>query len=252
MKQEHVPEAIEKLDGWVNRLAGNLPAPIRDPLPDGNFVWRFPDDELSVLLVAKAVRVSSALGGAWELAKLGYTTETGALLRLVGDFSAEIQFMAEAYVEGRETRAQKEFRTQFFATPPRSLDDFLLQEKQYFVARREIAKAHKRLAEKAGQDGRLLNNTSSFIAHGLNRYVHGAYDSAMELFHGGLRRFLTRGVDGRPKASSLKFVGNKATEAVQAVEFVAILFGETGIRQEIVAFLARVDPALHRSRPGVD
>lgn len=244
MKPEHVPEALKHLDDWVNRLAALLPQPVRQALPNGGFVWRFPHEGLDVLLIGKAVRISSAIGAAWELAKLGYSTESGALLRLVDDFSQEIQFMAESHVEGRETKAQADFRDQFFRVPARSLDEFLEEEKQYFVSRKEIKKAARRLAEKAGQDATTLDRTSSFIAYGLNQYVHGAYGSAMELYHGGWKRFMVRGDDGSNRDSSLTFTASKTTEALHAVELAAMLFGASDVADEIKAFLQRADPYL--------
>lgn len=244
MKTEFVPQAIERLDDWVNRLAKMLPPPIRHELDGGDFVWRFPEEGVAVLLIAKAVRISAALGASWELAKLGYSTEAATLLRLIDDFAQEIQFMAEAHIEGRETKAQKDFRTQFFDPPARSLDEFLKRERQYFVSRGEISKACRKLAEKTGQDGGLLDRTSSFISHGLNRYTHGAYDTAMELYHGGRKRFMLQGVEGRPMAGNITFVGTKATEALQAVELVGILFGSKEIPVEIRKFLMEADPDL--------
>ncbi|MEX2527037.1 MAG: hypothetical protein WEA09_05305 [Gemmatimonadota bacterium] len=247
MKLESVPEALSRLDGWVNSLANMLPRPVRADVITGGFVWRFEKEGLEVLLLAKVVRISSALGAAWELANLGYTTESSALLRLVDDFAEEIRFMAEARIEGRETKAQTDFREQFFREPPRTPDEFLEQENKHYVSRREMKKASKRLAEKAGQDGGLLDRTSSFISYGLNQYIHGTYGSAMDLYHGRLHRFMVRGLDGQPKTNTLAFVGSKATGVLHAVELVAILYGASVVATEIRSFLMEADPDLPRS-----
>jgi len=244
VRVEYVPVALERMDDWINRLGRMLPSPVRSGLPGGDFTWRFPTEDLAVLVFTKAVRVGSSLGGAWQLAELGYTTEAGALCRVMEDFASEIQFMAEAHIEGRETRAQSEFREQYFRAPPRTVEEYLNQERQHYVTRREIAKAARRLAEKAEQDGGLLERMSGFIAYALNRYVHGSYESAMELYHGGKRRFMVRGVDGRPRDASRSFVAAKATEALHAVELVAMLFGAKEIATEIRTFLAEADPNL--------
>jgi len=243
MKVECVPEALTQMDEWLSELAALLPCPVRNPLPEGDFNWRFPEESTSVLLVAKAVRICSALGAAWELAKKGFATEAASLLRLVNDFSSEITFMAESIFEGRETAAQTRFREQFFRPLPRTVDDFLEREKEYYVSRREIAKAQKRLVVAAGFDGELLDTAASFITFALDKYVHGSYSTSMELYHGGAKRFMVGGMDsGRVRKAAMGFLATKATEAVQALEMVSLALGAHSTGQAIRKFMKRCDP----------
>jgi hypothetical protein len=248
MRVNAVEEALVRLDDWVNRLAARLPPPVRVRLPDGDFHWRFPQQGVEVLLVCKAVRMCSAFAGAWHLAKSGQAAEAASLLRLAADFASEIHFMAEAVVEGRSTRAQSDFQTAFFKPLARSVEEYLAEEKAHYASRRDVLNAEKRLAEKAGQDGDLLDRTTSFLSYGLNAYVHGSYDTAMELYHGGTGRFVIRGFDeGRLKEASTRFASSKATEVVQGVEMVALLFGDTDMQKEVKAFLKEADPTLRRT-----
>lgn len=239
-----VPEALDKLDGWVNSLAASLDPPIRSALPEGDFQWRFPDESIEVLLVCKAVRLSTALGAAWELAQKAYPTEAGSLMRAVGDFASEINFMAETVVEGRITRSQQEFLDQFFRPLHRTLDDFLVREREYYVSRKSIGKVERGMLEKAGGDAEVFEHLSLYLAYGLNKYVHGAYETAMEIYHGGYHRFMIRGAPGRPQEASIRMVASKATEALHAVMMVAIALQAPEVFSEIQTFLDNADPSL--------
>lgn len=133
MLVSRLDQALSLLDDWVKRLTDLLPSPVRETVSGGDFYWRFPEESLRVLLLCKAVRLSTALGGAWELAKKGYSTEAGTLLRAVGDFASEINFMGEAALEGGMTKPQQEFLSQFFRPLHRNMDEFLRREREYYV-----------------------------------------------------------------------------------------------------------------------
>jgi len=250
MRPDFVQVSLDLLCGWVNELAGDLPEPVKVPLPGGDFQWRHEDEDARVLLVCKSVRIATAISGAWTLANAGVPLEAGTLTRLVGDFSAEIRFVAESIVEGRETRAQREFREHFFEPLPRSMSDFLERERRRYVSRGEIAKADRRLSEKAGVDADLQADTSAFIAFGLDKYVHGAYETAMELYHGGHRRFMLEPGSSPPPDAIRRFVGSKTTEALQAVAMAAMALGRPDIAEAIGRHLDEVDTNVSRTGGG--
>jgi len=243
MQQDLVPEALERLDTWVNRMAAAVGTPVRSPLPDGDFIWLFPESDVKVAIVAKSVRLVSALAGAWTLAGSGQTTEAGSLLRLVDDFSAELWFLSEVAISGSPNRAQRKFLEQFFASPARSLDEYIAREREHWVARSDVLKAHRRLGAGSGVDPDRVVELSEFISYGLNGYIHGGYDSAMELYDGSSRRFEVRGhAEGRAKDASRRFIGTKATTACLAVSLAAAALGEHDLGAEVSTFLAEADP----------
>lgn len=256
MRPEYVPKALEQMDNWLKTFTDQLPDPERVPIENGDFRWRFPDEtngDVEVLLVCKSVRMVSALSAAWQLAKMGYGTEAGALLRLVQDFSSEIYFMAEAVIEGRETTSQKKFRKQFFKPMPQNVEEFLARERDYYISRRDVATARRKLARQSGLSQDLLEEmdaSSRFLSFGLNAYVHGDYETAMELYHGGDKQFRVNGLGEEARASHVRFVALKSTEALQALEMVALLFGLNTTIREIQTFLVNADPSIRDVRLG--
>lgn len=244
MKPEAVPECLEQMDKWVHELVALLPAPIRVPVAGHDFRWKFSSDTPEVVLTLKCVRLTTSLAGAWQLANAGLTTESGSLCRQIDDFASEIWFVAEGLLKGKLTATQQSFIAEFFEPAATSVDEYLARERKRYVARAEIGKAGERLSQEAGQDAAQFKNLSSFLTYGLNKYTHGSYESAMELYHGGIQRFKLLGADGRPKDAAVRFVASKATEACYAVACAAVAMGRHDIFGTIGAFVASVDTSV--------
>lgn len=217
---------LENMSGWVDDLARRLPEPERQFFDEKRFIWRHAQASVEVLQVAKAVRLVTALRGALTLADAKLTTECGSLLRTASDFADEIMFLCEPELTGKTTTALRKFVEQAFASIPTSLDEWREWERDRYVGRGAVYKALGRMAERTGQDGDLLRTTASWLIHGYDKYVHGSYDSAMELYHGGSRRFTTEATESeRLINGSLRAVAWKTHDGVAAFELMSFTRG---------------------------
>jgi hypothetical protein len=242
MQPEYLPQALELLDDWVHDLASMLPAPIQVPVRGYDFRWKYPRDTPEVLLVLKSVRLTTSLAGAWYLAHQGLTTESGSLCRQVGDFASEIWFVTESILKGETNAAHRKFVEDFFQPTASSVEEHLARERDRYVSRADISKAEQRLASEAGLDGERVRDVSSYLTYGLNKYTHGAYESAMEIYHGGYGRFMVLGAHDRPRAAAIQFVASKGTEACFAIAGAATAMKRPDLSVQIKEFLDHADP----------
>lgn len=216
-------ELIERLDGWVNDLA----APLMPPrvVPEGRDRLRL-EFRLHVphaVMVGKLVRAVSGLRGALLLAEAGYVAECAALLRMVSDFCTEASAIGEALNRGGEPpRAVRDFVNQYFTPKARTPEEYAASERTRYVSREELMKAEVRLAEGTTVDGERLRIVHQFINMGYDAYVHGAYETTMELYNPLTGAFAMRGHSEAPKRQEfVEAVFLKAHEVVVAVEFTA-------------------------------
>ncbi len=144
---------ITKLPGWVDKLAGELPEPIKVYEPRG-FKWRHPEETARVVLVAKAVRMASGIAAALQLADRRFTVECGALLRTVSDFATEVIFLGEGMLKGEMTTAQSKFVHDFFKPMSTTPDDLARRERDGYVGRKDMHKAHRRLVDERANPGK--------------------------------------------------------------------------------------------------
>lgn len=155
------------------------------------------------------------------LADHGYTTEAGSLLRMTSDFAHEIIAVGEGIVEGRLTTKQQRFVDQYFEPMARTADEYEQRGKEYYVSRDELSAAHQRLADKTTKRGGLLRKITRFLNYGYDKYVHGSYSSAMELFNGAEERFMLRGHASEVhRCAMLTAVAGKLHEVLVAFAFV--------------------------------
>ena len=218
--------AIEKLPAWVNEMASTIPAPTRTEVPPFGFRWEHAEKTVEVIQVAKAVRLATALRAALALSDLRLTTEACSLLRLAGDFSNEILFLAEALHEGRMTTDQRLFVEQQSAYHPLTPEEFAEQERIHFVGRMAAAKAHARLLSMTGVDAEEDAKKRAYLAAGLDRFVHGKYSTAMELFTGETMGFMLTGSDSSRQIRSVKTaIAGKTVEGLQALQIMALTRG---------------------------
>jgi hypothetical protein len=236
--------AIDALDAHVHALAADLPTPRLVPLPGAGFRWEYPTQSAEVVQVAKAVRMVTSIRAAWCLAEEGLTTESATLLRVASDFAAEILFLAEGILEKKLNGAQQKFVDDYFKPFPTDPDELAAREREYYVGRREIIKAHARLTRKAGFDGDRLERLVKYLNKGYDAYVHGAYATAMELFTGATHSFmLRRNESPRGLCVAKVAVAGKLHEVFCALELMAMTRGH----RELVRRLSVVRSKLHRS-----
>jgi hypothetical protein len=176
------------LPAWLRAIS----ATSRDPVPvqwATGLRYRFPAESPEVVQTAKAVRMVSGLNAAMHLADEGFTVETASILRLVTDFANEIVVVGEGLDSGHLTAAQKKFVDDFFQPLPGTFEEFIEQQAQSYIGRKELYKSHRRLAEKALEDPDGFVELGRFLDRGYDSYVHGGYETAMELYDPNGRAF---------------------------------------------------------------
>ncbi len=214
---------VAQLPQWIDELAAPLPTPQKRASKPTGFRWDYPIHNAEVVQLGKAVRMASGVTAALALADLGFTVECATILRTVSDFASEIIFLAEGLIEERMDAAQTKFVDDYFKPMPTSPDELAAREREYYVARKEIKKAHRRLATGAGVSGDELLKISAFLDKGYDSYVHGAYETAMELYSGETHRFMLGGHESeRHRCVARTSVAGKLHEVVAALEYMAI------------------------------
>lgn len=247
-------DKIDRLDAWIGRLAKPLLPATRVPT-NTSFRWKFREDTALVLLVAKAVRMASAVRAAMMLADAGFVTECACLLRIVGDLGVEVTAVSEGELRGERTKAQQDFVDQFFARP--TLQSFLPgpPPRKDFVGRDDLMKAHVRLAEAAGQgeDKEVVRDLIRALSWGYDGYVHGDYSSAMELYHGGRDEFMLKGHEADERRGVYRLaVSTKLVEVINALRLVAIVERDQALSKELgeAAKTLMASPEQERARGG--
>lgn len=216
-------QLIDRLDGWVNNLA----APLMPPrvVPEGNKHLRleFRLHTPHAVLVGKLVRAVSAIRAALALADLGYVAECAALLRTVSDFCTEVSAIAEALNRGGEPPcAVRDFVSQYFTPKARTSEEYAAAERTHYVSRNELMKAGSRMAEGTDVNGEDLRIVHNFLNMSYDAYVHGAYETTMELFDRATGVFAMRGhPDYAKREEFVEAVFLKLHEVVVAIELTA-------------------------------
>ena len=216
-------DLIDRLDGWVNDLAAPLMPPRAVPEGDDRFRLEFKLHIPHAVMVGKLVRAVSGLRSALLLAEAGYVAECAALLRMVSDFCTEVSAIGEALNRGGgPPRAVRDFVDQYFTPKARTPEEYAAAERIRYVRREELMKAEVRRAEGTIVDGEQLRIFHQFLNMIYDAYVHGAYETTMELCNPLTGIFEMR---GHPEAAKreefVEAVFLKLHEVVVAVEFTA-------------------------------
>ena len=216
-------DLIDRLDGWVNKLA----APLMPPrtVVEGHDLIRleFREHIPHAVMIGKCVRVVSGIRAALVLADFGYVTECAALLRMVSDLCTEITAIGGALNRGGELpSAVRTFVDQYFDPKARTPEQFAAAERTRYVSREDLMKAEVRLAENANIDGEQLRIVHRFLNMTYDAYVHGAYETTMELCNPDTGRFMMRGhLSPSKREEFVEAVFLKLHEVVVALEFTA-------------------------------
>ena len=234
-------ETIDHAEQWVHELAKLLSPPVKVTV-QGTFRWEHPERDASSAQVAKAVRAVSGLRGAMHLADLRHTAECATLLRTVADFSAEIEYLGEALLEGRLTDDQSRFVDQHFAPFPSDPDELAAREREYYIGRKDMAKARSRLFTKWGGDAKELDKIAAYLNKGYDSFVHGANGSAMELFTGRTTSFMLNGHESNRHICMAKAsVAGKVKEFLNALRLMALSRHIEQMNNEIRAAFQKLD-----------
>jgi hypothetical protein len=235
---------LAQMDGWLSELAAPLlplkKVPAGPPEANG-FRWAFREETERALVIGKSVRMISAIKAAFILVDQGYTTECGTLLRTVSDFASEITSISEGARSGTPTAAQKKFLDQYFTPIPDDADEYDAQRREHFVTRDELLSAHYRLAAelrtanvKDSPNPDRVRKVFRYLAHMYDKYVHGAYITAMELYNGDTWRFMVSGHESAEYRVLCKTqAASKLHEAVCALDMVAVGMGMSQLAERI-------------------
>ena len=218
-------EILGKLDRWANELAAPTPPLRAAPDGDGEVRLEFRQQIPASGMVGKLVRVVSGLRGALLLAEAGHITECAALLRIVSDFCIEISAIGSSLHRSDEMRASvKKFVNQYFMPRARTPDECAARKRMQYVSREKLMRAHEALAEKQPIDMNLLKGSHRFVNMVYDAYVHGAYETTMELWNRRTRSFEMRGHPSPTKREEfVEAVFLKMHEVIQAVELTAAM-----------------------------
>lgn len=233
---------LVQLDEWLSELAAPLlplkKVPAGPPEANG-FRWAFREESERALVIGKSVRMISAIKAAFILVDQGYVTECGTLLRPVSDFSSEITSITEGVRSGNATAAQKKFLKQYFTPISEDPDEYDAQKKEEFVTRDKLLSAHYRLAEetkgmKDSPNPDRVRKVLRYLAHMYDKYVHGAYITAMELYNGDSWRFMVSGHESVEYRYVCKTqAASKLHEVICALYMVALGMEMTGLAERI-------------------
>jgi hypothetical protein len=224
---------IDRMNDWVDNFARDLAPAARVPV-ETSFRWEHAEKSPRSAQVAKAVRAVSGLRAAMQLADVKHTIESGVILRAVADYAAEIIYLGEAILEGRMTPDQAKFVEQHFAPLPDDPDDLAAREKEYYIGRKDIARAHRRVLEKFGGAADDVAKISAYLNKGYDSYVHGSNGSAMELYDVRSNSFMLRGhLSPRFVCIAKVAVAGKTQELSNALRFMAITWGSASLEEEI-------------------
>jgi hypothetical protein len=193
MSTEYARAVLETLDHWANQLA----APLLPPriIVEGDLVRLLLREHIPhTVMVAKSIRAVSGLRAAVLLAEDGYVTECASLLRMVSDFCSEITAVGEALHRGGQVPAAVQtFVDQYFTFKHRTPEALAAAERTRYVAREELMKAEVRMAEGTDVDPEKLRTVKRYLNMAYDSYVHGAYESTMELCDPNRMEFMMRG-----------------------------------------------------------
>jgi len=193
-------------------------------------MWVFREQTERVLLVGKAVRIISGIRAAMTLADLGFIAECGSILRTVSEYTGEILSICQGLLTGPQTEAQRRFLRQYFAPMPRDPDE----EQDRYVTREELFKGYYRWAAEKGGDYDRARKVFRFVLQGYDKFVHGAYITAMELYNGRDHTFMLSGHESEDKKNVYKAaVAAKLHESLSALLAIATVTGIPALETEI-------------------
>jgi hypothetical protein len=220
---------MERLDAWMRALAAPL-LPLNELPVEARLLptmpWRFAEEKEPALLIGKAVRMVSGIKVAFMLAEQGHISECGVILRTVSDFGIEIDSVSEGYLSGAPTAAQKRFVEQYFAPLPKDPDEYELQSREQFVTREELIAANSRLAAQYKFDYDRLRKVMRFLSFGLDKCVHGAYITALELYDPYRHVFMTDShIADEIRQMYMRWTASKLHEVLSRLVFIARFSG---------------------------
>jgi len=224
---------VNQLERWANELA----APILPPreVEDGNQVrLEFREHLPHTVMIGKSIRAVSGIRAALILCDLGYCAECAALLRIVSDFCTEIKAIGAALNRcGELPAAVQTFVEQYFSSRPHTPEQYFEAERTRYISREELMKADLRMAESAGVDGEKMRKYHRFLNMIYDAYVHGSYETTMELYDPVTGGFTMSGYASASKREEfVEALLLKLHEVVHALELTAAVTANESVFNE--------------------
>src|SRR5260370_25034735 len=148
----------------------------------GDVHWDFEEHSARTAMIGKAVRIVSGLRAAMILADQRYVTECSAILRMIDDFVAEVEFLVDGSSSKQLSQHYDEFVKQYFAPMLTNADEYAKRSKQKWVARDKVIEGFVRSTRGTTKDSDKTRKSVKFVSHVYDKYVHGGYMTPMELY----------------------------------------------------------------------
>lgn len=126
--------------------------------------------------------------------------------------------------------AVQTFVDQYFAFKHRTPEALAAAERIRYVAREDLMKGEVRMAEGTAADPERLRAVKRFLNMAYDSYVHGSYESTMELCDPSRTEFMMRGHRSAEKrAEFIEAAFLKMHEVVVALEMTAAVTGHEAV-----------------------
>jgi hypothetical protein len=166
---------------------------------------------------------------------------------MVSDFCTEVFTIGHALQIGDTLpKAVAEFIEQYFQAKALTPEEYEKAERTRYVSREALMKGDLHAASKAGVDGEKMRQVRRYLNMAYDAYVHGAYETTMELFDPRGGAFMMRGHrDPATRQVHREAVSMKLHEVVTAIETTAAVCANEAVFE--AARAAR--RAMDRRRP---
>jgi hypothetical protein len=191
----------------------------------GDFYWDFEEHSGKIVVLSKALRIIGGLRASMILADRGYVNECGALLRTVDDFTHEIRFLLEGCRATKPSKDYEEFVRQYFLPAARTADEYAKAPGESWVPRKAIFEAFVRSFGSVEKNSDKIRKSGKFIYHTYDKYVHGSYLTAVDLYSGDTKQFMLHGHNGGEQREVMqKMVTSRLFNALAVFAHVAEVF----------------------------
>lgn len=214
---------LARLDGWLEQLARPIVPPRLIALDDRTTRLEFTEHLPHTVMIGKLVRIASGIHAAFMLSQSGFVTESGAILRIVSDLCTEVGAIGHALDRGGDLpKSVATFVEQYFTPKERTPEDYAAAERTRYVSREDLIKSDIAVGAGSTVDVERTRALKRFLNMGGDAYVHGAYETTMELCDPQTGRFYISGHPaGEMRAVHLEFAALKLHEVVIAFELTA-------------------------------
>lgn len=225
---------LSQLDDWIEKLARPIVPPRQIDEGEDNFRLEFQQHLPHTVMIGKLVRAASGIRAAFALSESGYVTESGAILRIVSDLCAEIGAIGRALNRGGELpQAVKSFVDQYFMPKQRTPEQYALAKRIHYVSREDLMKSDIAATTDFDVDVERVRSLRRFLNMSGDAYVHGSYETTMELCEPHTGRFFLGGhPDGETRHMHLEFAALKLHEVVVAFELTGAVTSAAPVFEE--------------------